>query len=94
MTARRSAIWPAPRRWHSFRTARIQRYKELKGYKYERGPVLRARRTWSPKALEILGQNPNGFFLVTESDDLDSAAHEHDGKNVIKAGRASTRWSR
>ena len=47
------------------------------------------------KALDILGDNPNGFFLVAESDDMDSAAHEHDGVNVIKTpARPSTRWSR
>lgn len=64
----------------------LQRYKELKGYKpnedphYVKHPVLFA------KALEILSQDPDGFFLVTESDDMDSAAHEHDGQNVIKTG--------
>jgi alkaline phosphatase len=65
----------------------IQRWKELKGYKYRDDPNYVPESVLLAKSLEILGQNPNGFILVAESDDLDSAAHEHDGVNVIKAGK-------
>jgi len=65
----------------------IQRWKEVRGYRPEDDPYYVKEAVLLEKALEILGENPNGFFLVAESDDLDSAAHEHDGKNVIRAGR-------
>ena len=64
----------------------LQRYKELKGYKPNEDPYYVKEPVLFAKALEILSQDPDGFFLVTESDDLDSAAHEHDGENVIKTG--------
>lgn len=69
----------------------IQRWKELKGYKYKKDPNYVPEEVLLEKALEILGQNPNGFILVAESDDLDSAAHEHDGVNVIRAGETINR---
>ena len=64
----------------------LQRYKELKGYKPNEDPNYVKHPVLFEKALEILSQDPDGFFLVTESDDMDSAAHEHDGENVIKTG--------
>ena len=64
----------------------IQRWKELKGYRTKNDPYYVPEWVLMEKALELLSQNPNGFFLVAESDDLDSAAHEHDGVNVIRAG--------
>ncbi len=64
----------------------LQRYKELKGYKPNEDPYYVKHQVLFAKALEILSQDPDGFFLVTESDDMDSAAHEHDGQNVIKTG--------
>jgi alkaline phosphatase len=65
----------------------IQRYKELKGYKRKNDPNYVPVADLFSQTLEILGQNPNGFFLAAESDDMDSAAHEHDGRNVIRTGR-------
>ena len=65
----------------------LQRWKELKGYKPEDDPYYVPEADLLEKSLELLSQNPNGFFLVAESDDMDSAAHEHDGVNVIKTGR-------
>jgi alkaline phosphatase len=64
----------------------LQRYKEIKGYKPNQDPYYVKEPVLFQKALDILSQDPDGFFLVTESDDLDSAAHEHDGQNVIKTG--------
>jgi alkaline phosphatase len=43
------------------------------------------------KALEILGQNPNGFFLAIEVDELDDAGHEHDGTATIQMGQLVNR---
>jgi alkaline phosphatase len=65
----------------------LQRWKEVRGYKPKQDPFYVPEADLLEKSLEILSQNPNGFFLVAESDDMDSAAHEHDGKNVIATGR-------
>jgi alkaline phosphatase len=65
----------------------IQRWKELKGYNRKDDPNYVNPVTLFEKSLDILAQNPNGFFLVAESDDMDSAGHEHDGTNVIRTGK-------
>jgi alkaline phosphatase len=65
----------------------IQRWKELKGYKAGQDPYYVPAADLMEKSLELLSQDPDGFFLVAESDDLDSAAHEHDGRNVIRGGK-------
>jgi len=65
----------------------LQRWKELKGYKFKNDPYYVPEAKLLAKSLEILSQNPNGFFLAAESDDMDSAGHEHDGRNVIRTGR-------
>ena len=65
----------------------IQRWKEVRGYRPKDDPYYVREAVLLEKALEILGDNPNGFFLAAESDDMDSAAHEHDGENVIRAGQ-------
>jgi alkaline phosphatase len=69
----------------------IQRWKELKGYRTKDDPYYVNEADLLAKSLEILSQDPDGFFLVAESDDMDSAAHEHDGENVIRAGRTVNR---
>ena len=43
------------------------------------------------KALEILGQDPNGFFLAIEVDEHDDAGHEHDGQFIIETGQLVNR---
>ena len=45
------------------------------------------------KALEILGQDPNGFFLAIENDELDDAGHEHDGTTAIEMGGVINRMT-
>jgi alkaline phosphatase len=65
----------------------LQRWKELRGYKPEDDPYYVPEEDLLAKSLELLSQDPDGFFLVAESDDMDSAAHEHDGVNVIKTGK-------
>ncbi len=65
----------------------LQRWKELPGYKPEDDPYYVPEADLLAKALDILGDDPDGFMLVAESDDMDSAAHEHDGVNVIKTGK-------
>lgn len=64
-----------------------RRWVETKGYKYKKDPHYVPVKDMVKKALEIAGQNPNGFFMAMESDDLDSAGHEHDVRNVIQSGQ-------
>jgi alkaline phosphatase len=64
-----------------------RRWIETKGYKLKKDPHYVPVKDMVRKALEIAGQNPNGFFMAMESDDLDSAGHEHDVRNVIESGR-------
>jgi len=64
-----------------------RRWEVEKGYKYKQDkhyvPVV----DMVKKALDIADDNPNGFFFAMESDDLDSAGHEHDVRNVIQSGQ-------
>jgi len=64
-----------------------RRWIETKGYKINKDPHYVPVKDMVKKALEIAGQNPNGFFMAMESDDLDSAGHEHDVRNVIQSGK-------
>jgi alkaline phosphatase len=64
---------------------------EVKGYKRRQDPNFVPEQKLVAKALEILGQNPNGFFLAIEVDELDDAGHEHDGKATIAMGHLVNR---
>ncbi|MGE0215138.1 alkaline phosphatase [Mycolicibacterium sp.] len=65
-----------------------RRSTEIEGYDYESDPHYVAPEKLVAKALDILGANEKGFFLVIESDDLDSDAHEHDAQNMMLAGES------
>lgn len=65
-----------------------RRSTEIEGYDYTRDPHYVAPERLVAKALDILGANDKGFFLVVESDDLDSAGHEHDAQNMMLAGES------
>ena len=60
----------------------------IKGYDKKDDPNFVPQEDSVAKALEVLGENPNGFFLAIEVDELDDAGHEHDGKTSIEIGRA------
>ncbi|MBJ7465757.1 MAG: alkaline phosphatase [Mycolicibacterium sp.] len=65
-----------------------RRSTEIEGYDYQNDPHYVAPEKLVAKALDILGQNDKGFFLVIESDDLDSDGHEHDAQNMMLAGES------
>ncbi len=65
-----------------------RRSTEIEGYDYTSDPHYVAPEDLVAKALDILGTNENGFFLVVESDDLDSDGHEHDAQNMMLAGES------
>lgn len=60
---------------------------EIKGYRKDKDPYFVPEPVLMEKALEILGQNPEGFFIAADVDELDDAGHEHDGKSVIQSGQ-------
>ena len=64
-----------------------RKWEDEKGYKYKKDPYYVPMVDLVKKALDIADDNPNGFFFAMESDDLDSAGHEHDVRNVIQSGR-------
>lgn len=64
-----------------------RKWEDEKGYKYKQDQHYVPVKDMVQKALDIAGQNPNGFFMAMESDDLDSAGHEHDVRNVIQSGQ-------
>ena len=59
----------------------------VRGYNRREDPNFVPEEVLVAKALEILGQNPNGFFLAIEVDELDDAGHEHDGKATLAMGQ-------
>jgi alkaline phosphatase len=63
----------------------------IKGYDKNDDPHFVPEEDSVAKALEVLGQNPNGFFLAIEVDELDDAGHEHDGKTSIEMGQLVNR---
>lgn len=65
-----------------------RRSTEIEGYDYTTDPNYVAPEKLVSKALDILGSNDKGFFLVIESDDLDSDGHEHDAENMMLAGES------
>ncbi|MFC7673301.1 alkaline phosphatase [Mycolicibacterium sp. GCM10028919] len=65
-----------------------RRSTEIEGYEYESDQNYVAPEKLVGKALDILGSNDKGFFLVIESDDLDSDGHEHDAQNMMLAGES------
>jgi len=65
-----------------------RRSTEVEGYDYKTDPNYVAPEKLVSKALDILGSNDKGFFLVIESDDLDSDGHEHDAQNMMLAGES------
>jgi len=65
-----------------------RRSTEIEGYDYGSDPHYVPPEQLVSKALDILGANDKGFFLVIESDDLDSDAHEHDAQNLMLAGES------
>jgi alkaline phosphatase len=66
-------------------------HHEVKGYKRGQDPNFVPQENLVAKALQILGENPNGFFLAIEVDELDDAGHEHDGKSTIAMGKLVNR---
>jgi alkaline phosphatase len=65
-----------------------RRSTEIEGYEYESDQNYVAPEKLVGKALDILDSNDKGFFLVIESDDLDSDGHEHDAQNMMLAGES------
>ena len=65
------------------------RGNDIEGYKRSEDPNFVPTPYLVQRALEILDQDPEGFFMAIEVDGLDSAAHEHDGATTILQGQVT-----
>jgi alkaline phosphatase len=60
--------------------------EEVKGYKPHKDPYYVAEHLLVKKALQIASQNPKGFFMAIDVDEIDDGGHDHDGPLILKAG--------
>lgn len=67
------------------------RGNDIRGYTRGDDPHFVPQEDLVRKALEILGQDPEGFFMAIDVDGLDSAAHEHDGRTTMLMGQVTNR---
>jgi alkaline phosphatase len=65
----------------------IEYSEEVKGYKRSKDPYYVPEHLVVKKALDIASQNPNGFFMAIDVDEVDDGGHDHDGPLVLKSGR-------
>ncbi len=69
----------------------IEYSEEVKGYKKSKDPYYVPEHVLVQKALDIASQNPKGFFMAIDVDEIDDAGHDHDGPLMIKSGRELNR---
>jgi alkaline phosphatase len=62
------------------------KFRETKGYKEGKDPYYVPEHELVQKALDILSQDPQGFFLAIDVDETDDAGHVHDGQSLLKSG--------
>ncbi len=69
----------------------IEYSEEVKGYQKSKDPYYVAEHLLVKKALQIASQNPRGFFMAIDVDEIDDGGHDHDGPLMLKAGRELNR---
>ncbi|MQA73035.1 MAG: alkaline phosphatase [Solirubrobacterales bacterium] len=69
------------------RTDAILRGVLIRKYNYRNDPYAVPEHEMVAKALEILGQNPKGFFMAIDVDEIDDAGHEHSPRLLFRSGR-------
>lgn len=62
------------------------KFRETRGYRESRDPFYVPEHELVAKALEILSQDPDGFFMAIDVDETDDAGHIHDGVSLLKSG--------
>ncbi len=73
------------------RTDALLREAFIKKYDYKHDPYAVPEHEMVERALEILGENPNGFFMAVEVDEIDDAGHEHSPKLLFSSGQELNR---
>jgi alkaline phosphatase len=67
------------------------KFRETKGYKEGKDPYYVPEHELVRKALDILSQDPQGFFMAIDVDETDDAGHVHDGQSLLKSGQELNR---
>lgn len=68
------------------RTDAILRSVFIKKYDYKNDPYAVPEHQMVAKALEIMSENPNGFFMAIDVDEIDDAGHEHSPRLLFRSG--------
>jgi alkaline phosphatase len=64
----------------------LEKFRATKGYDERKDPAYVPEHELVQKALDILDQDPDGFFMAIDVDETDDAGHVHDGKLLLKSG--------
>lgn len=73
------------------RTDALLREAFIRKYNYANDPYAVPEHEMVAKALDILGQDPEGFFMAVEVDEIDDAGHEHSPKLLFSSGQELNR---
>ena len=73
------------------RTDALLREAFIKKYNYKKDPYAVPEHEMVEKALEILEQDQQGFFMAVEVDEIDDAGHEHSPKLLFSSGQELNR---
>lgn len=73
------------------RTDALLREAFIRKYDYSSDPYAVPEHEMVAKALDILGRDPEGFFMAVEVDEIDDAGHEHSPKLLFSSGQELNR---
>ena len=73
------------------RTDALLREAFIKKFNYKNDPYTVPEHEMVEKALEILDQDPQGFFMAIDVDEIDDAGHEHSPKLLFSSGQELNR---
>jgi len=68
------------------RTDAILRGVFIRKYNYKNDPYAVPEHEMVAKALEIMSDNPEGFFMAIDVDEIDDAGHEHSPRLLFRSG--------
>jgi alkaline phosphatase len=80
-----------PRALAMTRTDALLREAFIKKYNYKKDPYAVPEHEMVEKALEILEQDEQGFFMAVEVDEIDDAGHEHSPRLLFSSGQELNR---
>ena len=68
------------------RTDALLRSVFIRKYSYANDPYAVPEHEMVAKALEIMSENPEGFFMAIDVDEIDDAGHEHSPRLLFRSG--------